>query len=192
VVTLVSRVHPRCACCAVFGCRQSRLLRFDEQGYQLYTVDHGDAGRMRLDLAQTWASTEAPSPILPGHDLIAESDAGWLCSQLDCSLQEDGASGAKGVQWLAAGPNVLLAVQDDLLVEYDMQMRAPLGIVAFLEGGLCVRGYLADEGSGDGGGGAGVRGYVETCGSCEYEVLPWALWLPCWWVAPGSGIKQVD
>jgi hypothetical protein len=29
---------------------------------------------------------------------------------------------------------VLLAVQDGLLVEYDMQMRAPLGLVAFLEG----------------------------------------------------------
>jgi hypothetical protein len=38
------------------------------------------------------------------------------------------------VQWLCAGPNVLLAVQDDLLVEYDMRMRAPLGLVAFLEG----------------------------------------------------------
>jgi hypothetical protein len=133
----------------VFVCRQSRLLRFDDQGYQLYTVDHSNAGRLRLDLAQTWASKEAPSPILPGHDLIAESDAGWLCSQLDCSLQEaDGAGGAKGVQWLAAGPNVLLAVQDGLLVEYDMQMRAPLGIVAFLEGGLCELGCLAGDARG--------------------------------------------
>lgn len=116
------------------ACRQSRLLRFDAQGYQLYTMDHGDAGRLRLDLEHTWASTESPSPILPEHDLIASPNAGWLRSQLDCSLE----AGTQ-TQWLCAGSNVLLAVQDDLLVEYDMQMRAPLGLVAFLEGGQACR-----------------------------------------------------
>jgi hypothetical protein len=93
-------------------------------------MDHGDAGRLRLDLEHSWASSESPSPILPEHDLIASPNAGWLRSQLDCSLE----AGSQ-TQWLCAGSNVLLAVQDDLLVEYDMQMRAPLGLVAFLEGG---------------------------------------------------------
>lgn len=117
------------------GNRQSRLLRFDDDGYQLYTVDHGDAGRLRLDLQHSWNSQDAPSPILPGHDLIADPNAGWLCSQLECSLDgSNGSGGSNAVKWLAAGPNCLLAVQDDLLVEYDMQMRAPLGLVAFLEG----------------------------------------------------------
>lgn len=125
--------------------RQSRLLKFDPQGYQLYTVDHGDAGRLRLDLAHSWDSSEAPSPLLPGHDLIADPNAGWLCSQLECGLDSSsggsssngtgGSDGSKAVVWLPAGPNCLLAAQDDLLVEYDMQMRAPLGLVAFLEGG---------------------------------------------------------
>lgn len=112
-------------------------MRFDQEGYQLYTVDHGDAGRLRLDLAHSWGSKDTPSPILPGHDLIADSNAGWLCSQLDCSLDDNtngNGDSLKRVQWLCAGPNVLLAVQDDLLVEYDMRMRAPLGLVAFLEG----------------------------------------------------------
>jgi hypothetical protein len=115
------------------SCRQSRLLRLDGEGYQLFTVDHEDAGRLRLDLRHTWGNPASPEPVTPEEELVCDPSSGWLCSQLDCGLgEEEGAGGA--VQWLPAGPNCLLAVQGDLLVEYDMETRSPVGLVAYLEG----------------------------------------------------------
>lgn len=116
-------------------CRQSRLLRFDQQGYQLYTVDHNDNGRLRLDLQHAWAATDSPEPVTPEHELIPDESAGWLRSQLDCGVTQSYQEAAGPVQWLVGGPNVLLAVQQGMVVEYDLQMRAPVGVVAFLEEG---------------------------------------------------------
>lgn len=72
---------------------------------------------------------------------------------------------------MAAGANVLLAVQDGLLVEYDMHMRAPLGLVAFLEGeeGDGATGVVG-RGRGDNGRGEeGTRspGRVTVGGACD-------------------------
>lgn len=61
--------------------------------------------------------------------------AGWLRSQLDCGLTQSYDESSGAVQWLVAGPNVLLAVQQGMVVEYDLQMRSPVGVVAFLEEG---------------------------------------------------------
>ncbi|KAF6253281.1 Metallo-dependent phosphatase-like protein [Scenedesmus sp. NREL 46B-D3] len=116
------------------GNRQSRLLRFDNQGYQLFTVDHVKAGKLRLDLQQPWASAGPPVPVTPEHEMIPDASAGWLSSRLECGLTDSVDEELGRVQWHAAGPNVMLAVQDDMLVEYDVEMRAPVGIVAFLEG----------------------------------------------------------
>uniref|UniRef100_A0A383VZZ7 Calcineurin-like phosphoesterase domain-containing protein n=1 Tax=Tetradesmus obliquus TaxID=3088 RepID=A0A383VZZ7_TETOB len=116
------------------GNRQSRLLRFDAQGYQLFTVDHNSAGNLRLDLQQPWASASPPVPVTPQHEVIPDPNAGWLSSRLECGLTDSMEEELGKVQWHAAGPNVMLAVQDDMLVEYDVEMRAPVGIVAFLEG----------------------------------------------------------
>lgn len=122
--------------------RQSRLLRFDAQGYQLFTVDHNSAGNLRLDLQQPWASASPPVPVTPQHEVIPDPNAGWLSSRLECGLTDSMEEELGKVQWHAAGPNVMLAVQDDMLVEYDVEMRAPVGIVAFLEGGWVGRGTL--------------------------------------------------
>lgn len=189
--------------------RQSRLLRFDDHGYELFTVDHVAGGRLRLDMQHQWASQEQPQRVTPEHELVPDPRAGWLTSRLDCGITEsagvwqwvsaggDGASrtdtcavkrtlsnchphctchaamkrlahlrahvhcrcsaahtvllllstaphrtalyctdeeAGGAVEWLPAGANVMLAVQDDLLVEFDMARRAPIGVVAFLEG----------------------------------------------------------
>jgi hypothetical protein len=129
-----------CCVAPVIDTRQSRLVRFDREGYQLFTVDHNDDGSLRLDLQQDWNCATPPQPITPESELICDPSSGWLCSQLDCQLGGPvegfaaGGDGAGGVQWLPAGPNCLLAVQDDILVEYDMEMRSPAGVVAFLQG----------------------------------------------------------
>jgi hypothetical protein len=70
--------------------------------------------------------------------MIPDANAGWLNSRLECGVTASMEEELGRVQWHAAGPNVMLAVQDDLLVEYDVEMRSPVGIVAFLEGECCA------------------------------------------------------
>lgn len=107
------------------------MLKFDDQQYQLYTIDHDDDGRLRLDVQHAWSDASSPVPVTPPEELICDANSGWLCSQLDCDLQQQSDS---GVKWFNAGPTCLLSLQDDLLVEYDMQTRSPVGLVAFVEG----------------------------------------------------------
>ena len=123
------------------GFRQSRLLRVTREGYEVCTVDHGDGGRLRVDLKQAWADTSAPAPVTPEDELVCDPDAGWLCSAVDCGLSSSvggagagaGEEGGKSAstQWFPAGGNCLLALHDGgLLVEYDIETRAPVGLVA--------------------------------------------------------------
>lgn len=104
----------------------------------MYTCDHDD-GSMRLDLAHGWTNTSRPAPILPLDEAVCDPDDGWLCSKLDCKLGEDN----EFVRWIPAGPAAMLAVQDDLVVEYDMEMAAPIGVVAFLKGAKV--GWMASQ-----------------------------------------------
>lgn len=121
-----------CAACSLS--RQSRLLRFDSQGYQLYTVDHVNDGKLRLDLQHQWADSRPPAPVTPEHEMIPDAQAGWLTSRLECATTDSMDEELGRVQWIVAGPTVLLGVQCDLLVEYNTEMRAPVGLVAFLNG----------------------------------------------------------
>jgi 3',5'-cyclic AMP phosphodiesterase CpdA len=131
------------------GFRQSRLLKMTSQGYELYTVDHTDGGRKRLDLKHRWEDVSTPPVVCtPAEELLCDPDAGWLCSRVECDVGGDvvggmaspvegaaagAAAAASGrVQWFPAGGDVLLALQDGLLVEYDLRSRAPVGLVAKL------------------------------------------------------------
>jgi 3',5'-cyclic AMP phosphodiesterase CpdA len=130
------------------GFRQSRLLKLTREGYELFTVDHTDGGRRRLDLKHRWDDVSNPPVVCtPPEELLCDPDAGWLCSRVECavgesvggmasSLDEGGGAGATGeggrVRWFPAGGDVLLALQDGLLVEYDLRSRAPVGLVAKL------------------------------------------------------------
>lgn len=108
------------------GNRQSRLVRGDAHGYQLFSVDH-DTGAVRLDLAAAWADPSAPVPVTPEDQLLCDPDAGWLCSQLDCKVG-DNVDGY--LTWFPVGDKTILALQaGGLLVEYDMSTAAPYGLV---------------------------------------------------------------
>lgn len=114
------------------GFRHSRLLKGDAEGYELYTMDH-DAGSLRLDLRHRWDDPGAPTPLVPEDELICDPAAGWLCSKVDCPVPEDAEYTpldlSPPVTWLNAGPNCMLAVQDELIVEYDTRSMAPIGMV---------------------------------------------------------------
>lgn len=111
------------------GFRHSRLLRLDGQGYRLFTCDH-DTGGLRLDLAHGWADVAAPAPIIAEDEVICDPAAGWLCSQLTCRVGES----SEYVRWIPAGADAILAVQNDMVVEYDLRSAAPVGLVALLKG----------------------------------------------------------
>lgn len=111
--------------CSRDGCRQSRLLRGNHEGFELFTLDH-ESATLRLDLKGDWSPAHVPVVHTPEDELLCDPSKGWLCSQWDCSLGQDG----YGVKWYVAGPNTLLALQDGLLVEYDLAMQAPIGVVA--------------------------------------------------------------
>lgn len=115
------------------GFRHSRLLKGTAEGYELYTMDH-DTGALRLDLAHRWDDPSAPHPLLPEEELICDPSAGWLCSQVECSVDDSQLSSAidlpPAVTWLNAGPGCMLAVQDEIIVEYDTRCMSPIGLVS--------------------------------------------------------------
>lgn len=115
------------------GFRHSRVLKGSEEGYEMFTMDH-DSGEMRLDLAHRWDDAGPPKPVVPLAELICDPSAGWLCSKVDL-LAGDGNSSAAAmdqpapVTWLNAGPGRMLAVQDEIIVEYDTRSMSPVGVV---------------------------------------------------------------
>jgi len=89
------RAHPH-------TCRQSRFLKLDSAGYHLYTVDHEDRGRLRLDLAAGWQDTEAPqvsrraagcqAPLMPARLLCCGRGATMPVAQLVGAVWWQGSS----------------------------------------------------------------------------------------------------
>lgn len=113
------------------GLRHSRLLKGNANGFEVYTVDH-DTGTQRLDLRGGWEAVP-PQYMTPEDDLLCDPSSGWLCSQVDCTLDgTDIASTStrtKSTVWFNAGPRTMLTLQDDILVEYDVSTMAPIGAV---------------------------------------------------------------
>lgn len=108
------------------GLRHSRLLKGTSDGYEVYTVDH-DAASLRLDLKGRWDDTAPPENLTPENELLCDPSSGWLCSEVDCSL--DSHVKMPDVTWFNAGPSTMLSLQDDILVEYDVATMAPIGAV---------------------------------------------------------------
>jgi hypothetical protein len=114
-------------------CAGSSCTAGTAEGYELYTVDH-DSGALRLDLRHRWDDASPPQPLTPQEELICDPAAGWLCSKVDCTVDGDDAAAAAidappPVTWLNVGPDSMLAVQDEIIVEYDVRAMAPIGLV---------------------------------------------------------------
>ena len=92
----------------------------------MYTVDH-DAGSLRLDLKGEWNDPGPPQYLVPEDELLCDPSSGWLCSEVDCSLDVDGK--IPEVTWFNVGPSTMLSLQEDVLVEYDTNTMSPIGAV---------------------------------------------------------------
>lgn len=108
------------------GLRHSRLLRGTAAGFELYTVDH-DSGSTRLDLRGSWEGSDAPEYLLPEDEMLCDPSSGWLCSKVDCAVDEVGAQ--PPTTWFNVSPTAMLSLQDGLLVEYDVATMSAVGAV---------------------------------------------------------------
>ncbi|KAJ9529420.1 hypothetical protein QJQ45_013732 [Haematococcus lacustris] len=133
------------------GHRHSRLLTGNTSGWRLSTLDH-DSGKLRADLAGSWDTAAAMQLLTPQQELIASTaGSGWLCSRLDCDVQDRQQVGSGEVSspqaqgrgastsWFNVGPSTILALQGQLLVEYDIASAAPIGLVCKVPPGCYVR-----------------------------------------------------
>jgi hypothetical protein len=117
------------------GQRQSRLLRGDADGYELYTLDH-DTGATRLDLRGGWAPGAAPEYLVPPEELLCDPEAGWLCSEVVCGISGPaselgggGGAAAAPPAWLnSGGGHMLHLTEAGMVVEYDATAMAPVGV----------------------------------------------------------------
>jgi hypothetical protein len=89
---------------------------------QVYTVDHEDAGRARLDLDFAWADSADPAPLTPDEEIVCDVEAGYLCARDACSVLWRDA-----VKWFPIGPTAMMALQEGMLIEYDTATFAPVG-----------------------------------------------------------------
>ncbi|CAG9466893.1 unnamed protein product [Pedinophyceae sp. YPF-701] len=116
------------------GMRQSRVLEMDREGFRVLTVDHHDDGRTRVDVEHSWSDPSDPVHVLPDDELLCDPSDGFLCGRSSCAIGEE----LGGVTWLPAGGDVMLAVQDEHLIQYSVRAQAAVGAVS-----LDVRGRTA-------------------------------------------------
>jgi len=115
--------------------RQSRILKFDAEGFEVYTIDHDDES-LRLDLSSSWNDPRGPPiPEQLAEELLCDPEDGDLCCGLeDCDPYLDWKANKRNtdgspVRWISAGGDVLLAHQNNMLVEYHDSLCAPVGVV---------------------------------------------------------------
>ncbi|KAK9802059.1 hypothetical protein WJX73_008858 [Symbiochloris irregularis] len=127
------------------GCRHSRILAVNGEGYELSTYDH-EEGAQRCDLRRQWTES-APVASAPSTTAAANSpdneqavqDIERQASSLQActAAKEIGShsrsgsspSGQAALQWYDIGRGRLLARYPGLLCEFDAELRAPMGAV---------------------------------------------------------------
>lgn len=90
---------------------------------QVYTVNHDSDGPPRLDLDVAWSDESVPVPVTPDEEIVCDVEAGYICARDACSVLW-----WEGVQWWPTGQKTMLALQDDMLLEYDTTTFAPSGM----------------------------------------------------------------
>jgi hypothetical protein len=91
---------------------------------QVYTLDHEEDSRLRLDLDVIWSDTAVPVPRTPDDEIVCDVEAGYICARDACSvLWWD------SVEWWPTGEKTMLALQDDMLLEYNTTTFAPAGML---------------------------------------------------------------
>eukprot|EP00904_Undaria_pinnatifida_P008228 jgi/Undpi1/4535/HiC_scaffold_18.g07889.m1 len=161
------------------GRRQTRLVRGTEDCLQIYTVSHhGESEEARLDLTLNYDDPTHPV-IAHGHEDYDHSSwfSAYIPEEADgCYLDHKQLGGSGGVAaaysedvrcWWHMADGRVLGVHDGMIVEYDQELLAPIGVVRdreqlggrdviVIEEGSAVM-LVPKEGEGGGDGGANSR-----------------------------------
>mmetsp|Transcript_9600 Transcript_9600/g.13285 ORF Transcript_9600/g.13285 Transcript_9600/m.13285 type:complete len:497 (+) Transcript_9600:189-1679(+) len=133
------------------GRRQSRFIRGNEHGFEIYTVNHANNGALRLDATVTYADQCAPGDdrceiVVFAHDhedfdhdkwfaaFTPQPDDGCYIEDVSGLINPDGSdmedmSKPGVVCWWHLKDGAVLGVHGGMMLEYDRSTLAPLGLV---------------------------------------------------------------
>jgi len=121
------------------GRRHSRLVRGNEKGFEICTVNHAKGGEVRLDCTVTYGENEEAVVMAHPHEdydhdlwfsayTPADSD-GCYVEGPDGTLNPDEEWSQKTICWWHMADGAVLGVHDGMIIEYDASTLAPLGMV---------------------------------------------------------------
>ena len=121
------------------GDRHSRVLRGDESGFEVLTMDH-ETGESRVDLKGSWDARDTPRILTPPEELICDISSGFLCSEVDCSVGGSIDEGLLGLLDLEAGPQLAGRANDLEVGEFPVRRDgAPEPVLFHLPSPRCRR-----------------------------------------------------
>jgi len=151
------------------GRRQSRLLKGNSEGFQMYTVDHSKGGELRLDATVKFTECAVDGGDYQGCSTIAfahphedydhdkfltaytpqKDDSCYVSFDSDGSLNEtcdDEEDAEEDVYWWHMKDGAVLGVQNGMIIEYDAETLCPLGMVVSRDELINRRVAVVDDG----------------------------------------------
>ena len=143
------------------GRQQSRLIRGNDSGFEICTVDHAKGGKIRLDASITYRD-DSHNVGVYAHDDEAYAhdnyfkvytpqfdDEGYICGvdELDqCLITDDCPVEKSTVSWWKLASGHVLGLLNGMLLEYDPSTLAPLGLVVSADELIGKRIAVVDSG----------------------------------------------
>lgn len=118
--------------------RQSRLIRGNKDGFQIYTINHAKNGEERLDATVTYGANS--ESVVFAHPHEDYDHAAWFsaytpkpedgCYIDDRAVDNISVAGKSDVQcWWHMACGRVLGIHNGIMLEYDASTLAPLGLV---------------------------------------------------------------
>jgi len=137
--------------------RQSRLIRGNTKGFQIYTVNHAKGGEERLDATVTYTEDFGEVGVLAHEHEDYDHDA-WFsaytpkpedgCYIDDSNVGDLSNAGKVGaICWWHMACGRVLGVHNGMMLEYDASTLAPLGLVLSRDELLGKQVAVIDSGS---------------------------------------------
>ena len=143
------------------GRQQSRLIRGNDSGFEICTVDHAQGGKIRLDASITYRD-DSHNVGVYAHDDEAYAhdnyfkvytpqfdDEGYICGVDEsdqCLITDDCPVEPSTVSWWKLASGHVLGLLNGMLLEYDPSTLAPLGLVVSADELIGKRIAVVDSG----------------------------------------------
>ena len=147
---------------------QSRMIRGTNDGFNIYTIDHSNEGKERLDATVTYKGNDGESVVFAhpsddyDHDAFfsaytPQEEDGCYLADPDGDLTS--AADAETVCWWHMSTGQVLGVHNGMVLEYDSSTLAPLGLVVGKDELMGRKVAVVDSG-------------IETQSGDDYEKVP--------------------